>query len=88
MPTRSIRAFPHHSLLQTRAKTALALKARGNKLYSAKQYEEAIAYYTKAIECEEQAVFYSNRAACESRTLIVASALQLKHPAHKQATPT
>ncbi|GJN91884.1 hypothetical protein Rhopal_004909-T1 [Rhodotorula paludigena] len=51
----------------TRAKTALALKARGNKLYSAKQYEEAIAYYTKAIECEEQAVFYSNRAACEWR---------------------
>ncbi|GAA6000326.1 uncharacterized protein JCM10292_001459 [Rhodotorula paludigena] len=49
---------------ETRAKTALALKARGNKLYSAKQYEEAIAYYTKAIECEEQAVFYSNRAAC------------------------
>ncbi|BGP36980.1 TOM (translocase of outer membrane) complex component [Rhodotorula kratochvilovae] len=49
---------------ETRAKTALALKARGNKLYSAKQYTDAIAYYTKAIECEEQAVFYSNRAAC------------------------
>lgn len=50
--------------LQARSKSALALKARGNKLYSAKQYTDAIAYYTKAIECEEQAVFYSNRAAC------------------------
>ncbi|KPV78707.1 uncharacterized protein RHOBADRAFT_51141 [Rhodotorula graminis WP1] len=49
---------------EARSKSALALKARGNKLYSAKQYTDAIAYYTKAIECEEQAVFYSNRAAC------------------------
>ncbi|GAA5979871.1 hypothetical protein JCM10908_001447 [Rhodotorula pacifica] len=49
---------------QTRSQTALALKARGNKLYASKQYDDAIAYYTKAIECEEQAVFYSNRAAC------------------------
>ncbi|GAA5973994.1 hypothetical protein JCM11641_008202 [Rhodosporidiobolus odoratus] len=49
---------------ETRSKTALTLKARGNKLYSSKQYEEAVAYYSKAIECEEQAVFYSNRAAC------------------------
>lgn len=53
--------------IQTRAQTALTLKARGNKLYASKQYQDAIAYYTKAIECEEQAVFYSNRAACESR---------------------
>lgn len=52
---------------QTRAQTALALKARGNKLYASKQYDEAIAYYTKAIDCEEQAVFYSNRAACPFR---------------------
>lgn len=43
---------------------ALSLKARGNKLYSGKQFAQAIAYYSKAIECEEQAVFYSNRAAC------------------------
>ncbi|BGP13028.1 hypothetical protein JCM10213_008019 [Rhodosporidiobolus nylandii] len=49
---------------ETRSKTALALKARGNKLYSSKQYEDAVLYYSKAIECEEQAVFYSNRAAC------------------------
>lgn len=48
----------------SRAKAALALKARGNKLYSSKQYEQAVKLYSKAIECEEQAVFYSNRAAC------------------------
>ncbi|GAA5961879.1 hypothetical protein JCM3765_006419 [Sporobolomyces pararoseus] len=47
-----------------RSKAALALKARGNKLYSSKQYLEAVKLYSKAIECEEQAVFYSNRAAC------------------------
>lgn len=47
-----------------RSKAALALKARGNKLYSSKQYQQAVKLYSKAIECEEQAVFYSNRAAC------------------------
>ncbi|KAM0793038.1 hypothetical protein ACM66B_000527 [Microbotryomycetes sp. NB124-2] len=48
------------------ARTALALqlKAKGNKLYSNKKFTEAAAMYTKAIACEEQAVFYSNRAAC------------------------
>lgn len=49
-----------------RTKLALALKAKGNKLYSSKRFAEAVVQYTKAIECEEQAVFYSNRAACES----------------------
>ncbi|GAA6025966.1 hypothetical protein JCM11491_002962 [Sporobolomyces phaffii] len=47
-----------------RSKAALTLKARGNKLYSSKQYDHAVKLYSKAIECEEQAVFYSNRAAC------------------------
>jgi import receptor subunit TOM70 len=47
-----------------RSKAALTLKARGNKLYSSKQYDQAVKLYSKAIECEEQAVFYSNRAAC------------------------
>ncbi|GAA5915310.1 uncharacterized protein JCM6883_002394 [Sporobolomyces salmoneus] len=47
-----------------RSKAALTLKARGNKLYSSKQYLQAVQLYSKAIECEEQAVFYSNRAAC------------------------
>ncbi|GAA5839632.1 hypothetical protein JCM11251_003563 [Rhodosporidiobolus azoricus] len=56
----SIAALP----ASERSELALKLKARGNKLYSAKQYAEAVEYYTKAIACEEQAVFYSNRAAC------------------------
>lgn len=43
---------------------ALTLKAKGNKLYSAKKFQAALEQYTKAIACEEQAVFYSNRAAC------------------------
>lgn len=65
----STRSNRSPSRTQTRSKTALALKARGNKLYSAKQYQEAIDHYTKAIQCEEQAVFYSNRAACPSASL-------------------
>lgn len=48
-----------------RSKLALSLKAKGNKLYSSKRFADAVVQYTKAIECEEQAVFYSNRAACE-----------------------
>lgn len=50
--------------LQQRSALALKLKALGNKAYSNKKFTEAIEYYSKAIECEEQAVFYSNRAAC------------------------
>ncbi|KAJ9093481.1 hypothetical protein QFC19_008340 [Naganishia cerealis] len=45
---------------------ATTLKTRGNKLYGGKKYLEAIACYTKALEVadREEAVFYSNRAAC------------------------
>jgi import receptor subunit TOM70 len=45
---------------------ATTLKTRGNKLYGAKKYNEAVACYTKALEVaeKEEAVFYSNRAAC------------------------
>lgn len=45
---------------------ATTLKTRGNKLYGAKKYKEAVACYTKALEVaeKEEAVFYSNRAAC------------------------
>lgn len=52
-------------LQQQRSALALKLKALGNKAYSNKKFTEAIEYYSKAIECEEQAVFYSNRAACK-----------------------
>lgn len=44
------------------------LKDRGNKLYSKKSFQKAIECYTKAIEVsvKKVAVFYSNRAACQS----------------------
>lgn len=54
----------HPAPQQQRQKLAVNLKGRGNKAYSAKKFTEAIEFYSKAIECEEQAVFYSNRAAC------------------------
>lgn len=43
------------------------LKDRGNKLYSKKEFKKAVECYTKAIEVsvKKDAVFYSNRAACE-----------------------
>jgi import receptor subunit TOM70 len=49
---------------QRRKQIAGELKTRGNKAYSAKKYKEAIDIYSKAIECDEQAVYFSNRAAC------------------------
>ncbi|WFD26318.1 TOM (translocase of outer membrane) complex component [Malassezia nana] len=42
------------------------LKNLGNKAYSNKKYQDAIAHYTKAISAAPSAVFYSNRAACFS----------------------
>lgn len=43
------------------------LKDRGNKLYAKKDFKKAVECYTKAIEVsvKKDAVFYSNRAACE-----------------------
>lgn len=55
------------ALSPTERKTfATTLKNRGNKLYSQKDYPSAIDCYTKALEIadKEEAVFYSNRAAC------------------------
>ena len=42
----------------------LTLKEKGNKLFSQKKYTEAIKQYIAAIEEEETAVLYSNRAFC------------------------
>lgn len=56
-------------LLQKRKVIASDLKTKGNKAYSAKRYRDAIDIYSKAIECDEQAVYYSNRAACESHDI-------------------
>lgn len=52
--------------VQERHKIAAELKNHGNKAYSSKKHQEAANRYSKAIEFEEQAVFYSNRAACYS----------------------
>ncbi|KAJ7630538.1 putative stress-induced protein STI1 [Roridomyces roridus] len=41
-------------------------KQSGNSLMSSKKYDDAIAEYTKAIDIEENAIYYSNRAAAYS----------------------
>lgn len=51
-------------MVQRRKQLAGELKSKGNKAYSSKKFQEAITIYSKAIECDEQAVYYSNRAAC------------------------
>lgn len=55
-------------------RTALAnlLKSRGNTLFSKKDFTSAIDFYTRAIAVTpvESAVFYSNRAACKSPSLL------------------
>ncbi|KAA1479181.1 hypothetical protein DENSPDRAFT_846114 [Dentipellis sp. KUC8613] len=51
--------------MPTNTDEAARLKAEGNALYVSKQYEEAIAKYTQAIEQDHSnAVLFSNRAAC------------------------
>jgi import receptor subunit TOM70 len=42
------------------------LKEKGNKLFVAKKYTEAIAAYTEAIRFKADPIYYSNRAACYS----------------------
>lgn len=41
-------------------------KIEGNKYFSQGHYPEAIKSYTKAIECQENYIYYSNRSACYS----------------------
>ena len=47
---------------------AAQLKDKGNKLYSKKEFQKAVEVYSRAIEisAKKDAVFHSNRAACES----------------------
>lgn len=49
---------------KTRKEYALKYKNAGNKTYTARKFKEAIDLYTKAIMCNPDPVFYSNRAAC------------------------
>ncbi|KAL4402989.1 TOM (translocase of outer membrane) complex component [Malassezia pachydermatis] len=51
---------------ERREAVAQYLKGLGNKAYTDKKYEDAIAKYTKAIAAAPSAVFFSNRAACYS----------------------
>jgi tetratricopeptide (TPR) repeat protein len=48
----------------TVGRSAAEWKAEGNALFAAKQFAEAAQAYTRAIELEQDAVFYSNRCAC------------------------
>ncbi|VEU24305.1 DEKNAAC105603 [Brettanomyces naardenensis] len=49
-----------------KAKWASALKEKGNEFFKGKEYKTAIDYYSKALICKEDPVFYSNRSACYS----------------------
>ncbi|KAG9312498.1 hypothetical protein JVU11DRAFT_6888 [Chiua virens] len=51
---------------EERVKQAASLKSRGNSLYQARKFEQAIDLYTQAIQVSPrpEPVFYSNRAAC------------------------
>ncbi len=49
-----------------KAKWATALKEKGNGFFKNSEYKTAVDYYTKALLCKEEAVYYSNRSACYS----------------------
>lgn len=49
---------------EERKKLAHQFKLAGNEYFSQKKYEEALTFYSKAIECTNDPIFYSNRAAC------------------------
>ncbi|KAJ1555300.1 TOM (translocase of outer membrane) complex component [Cladochytrium tenue] len=54
------------SVLGNEERTALAKEAKsvGNKLFGEKSYEDAVKYYTRAIELSPDAIYFANRAAC------------------------
>ncbi|SCU96185.1 LANO_0E12750g1_1 [Lachancea nothofagi CBS 11611] len=45
-------------------KIAMGLKDKGNEFFKGQKFEEAIKFYSMAIEVKEDPVFYSNRSAC------------------------
>lgn len=55
-----------------RTSLATHLKTKGNALFSKKSFREAIECYSQAIAVSpsESAVFYSNRAACASPSVL------------------
>ncbi|KAG6104144.1 TOM (translocase of outer membrane) complex component [Claviceps sp. LM454 group G7] len=52
--------------LEQREQYAAKLKQAGNRAYGDKAYNKAIGFYSQAILCKPDPVFYSNRAACYS----------------------
>lgn len=57
-------ADPVSTTMASVTERATALKAEGNKFFSAKEYHEAIAKYSDAIELEPNAILHANRAQC------------------------
>lgn len=49
---------------EDKEKWANALKADGNEYFKNKEYNEAVVYYTAALDIKVDPVFYSNRSAC------------------------
>ncbi|OWB74744.1 hypothetical protein B5S31_g4562 [[Candida] boidinii] len=45
-------------------KYALALKESGNRYFKSKEFNKAIEFYTAALKCKIDPVFYANRSAC------------------------
>ncbi len=45
-------------------KVAIKYKEQGNIDFNRKNFDKAIEYYTQALKCKEDAIFYSNRSAC------------------------
>lgn len=64
---------------------AIALKEKGNEYFKAKQYDTAIVYYSNALDCKKDHIFYGNRSACyyalkdyENAVKDTTSALEIK----------
>lgn len=49
---------------EQKAQWAVELKEKGNDYFKNGNYEDAIEYYSKALLCKEDAIYYGNRSAC------------------------